>query len=118
MKRSRIRPKGTPDPVWLEARAATIYRAHGRCERCRGNDGSEVHHRQGRRIANPHALANLVLLCAGCHRFVHSYPTESYLTGWLVHHNGVDEPCEVPLTDRRGRTFSLTNDGDLIPLYR
>ena len=113
MKRSRIRQRYTPDEVWLTNRTATIYRAKGRCERC-GRDGSEVHHRQGRGGSNPHTLANLVLLCPECHRHVHARPSESYATGWLVYRNGTDDPAGVPLTNTRGRTFRLTDDGAVI----
>ena len=123
MKRSRIRRR-TPirqtfeaDPVYGEARVLVIHRAKGRCERC-GDNGSDVHHRQGRGGPDPHNLANCTLLCRSCHSWAHLHPWEAYESGWCVRRTGNDQPADIPLTDTRGRSFLLTEDGQRIPVIR
>ena len=43
-----------------------------------------IHHRKLRR-AKDHSVPNLLLLCKGCHDFIHAHPAQSYANGWLVH---------------------------------
>lgn len=44
------------------------------CSRCGWNEAvCDIHHIHGKKIPNPDAHSNLVLLCPNCHRVVHKY---------------------------------------------
>lgn len=60
-------------------------RARGRCERCNGV-GAEWHHRRTRSVRDDHrhCPCNGVLLCSGCHQWVHAHPFEARQAGWIV----------------------------------
>lgn len=81
--------------------------------------GYSLHHRKGRRalpgMPDPHTPANLVTLCgsgvSGCHGHVHANPEESYTEGWLIRRGGVDDPATVPVLDRMGHMWLLTDRG-------
>lgn len=108
-----------------EVREHVLNRDMYACRRCGAPINYadySLHHRQGRRGSDPHRYSNLVTLCGsgttGCHGRVHSRPAESYNTGLMVRRNSIDDTEEVPLIDLNGFAVCLTNDGDLIPLYR
>ena len=102
------RKKSMPTEVWQR-----VYdRDNGQCVRCAA-PGGVVHHRQGRRKNDPHAIAGLVLLCDPCHRHVHDHPAESYANGLMVRRTGIEVPAEVPI--RVGSTLlHLTTDGGAV----
>jgi 5-methylcytosine-specific restriction endonuclease McrA len=71
-----------------------IRRAMGMCEICKAKAGDVIHHRKLRSQGGTNALANLMLLCDACHRYVHGHPAMSYAAGYLLHRS---DP-EVPLS--------------------
>ena len=62
------------DAVYPERRRQVFERGDGVCEHCRAGAMGSVHHIAGRRIADAHALSNLIGLCEPCHRRAHAEP--------------------------------------------
>ena len=56
---------------WLERRAWVRARDNGRCVRCGGTAGLQVHHRVPRSREWNHSVDNLELLCVSCHSVEH-----------------------------------------------
>ncbi len=94
-------------------RERAYSRDKGRCIRCVRRPGEQIHHRQGRRIADPHRLSNLITLCADCHRYVHAHPAESYDAGTMVPRNGIRTTTGTPIKTTRGWIL-LADDGSYI----
>lgn len=82
---SRRHPVHVYDPDFL---AGLRSRAAGRCE-ARTADCTdipiEVHHRKLRKHGGMDSPANCLLVCGGCHRWVHNHPAEAYTLGLLIH---------------------------------
>lgn len=58
---------------WAAARHATFVRTSGRCEKCQSLDDLHIHHVWPFIFSRLRAVpANLRVLCAPCHRWVHS----------------------------------------------
>ena len=73
-------------------------RSGGRCEvRFPGCTvwATEVHHRLLRKQGGTNDLANLLHICAACHRHGHMNPAEAYDRGFLVH--AWDRPSAIPV---------------------
>lgn len=91
----------------------------GRCIVCNG-PAANVHHRQGRRIRDPHRLSNLLSCCGsgttGCHEAIHSHRFPVYDYGWKVRKHGIATPETAPVK-LFGRGFVyLTNEGEIVPV--
>ena len=75
-----------PQPV-----AASVQkRSGGRCEAATPDcthRAEHLHHRLMRSQGGPDRAANLLHVCAACHRFIHDNPAMSYETGWLLRRN-------------------------------
>lgn len=67
-----------------EVRQRVQSRSRGICEVCRQSDGLHLHHRKMRSQGGPDTAANLLLVCLGCHDYIHANPVEAYENGWLV----------------------------------
>jgi len=86
---------------WPTARKAALARDEGLCRRC-SRPASHVHHRLRKGMGGEldenvkYGLANLVSLCAECHRHIHDHPAESYEAGWLLHTWQVPEENPPP----------------------
>lgn len=98
MKRTRMRSvsdrRRRRDAVYADRRRAVWERAGGACEAgvllvCDG-EMTEVHHRAGRRIPDPHRMTNLLGCCSPCHRFIHEQPTVAMAAGWSVTRSAVE----------------------------
>lgn len=82
------------------ARTYVCERDGNRCRRCGHGVLSpwrHLHHRRRRSQGGTDGLANLVLLCARCHREVHAGPRVARNEGWLVGHGG--DPERIPVLD-------------------
>lgn len=88
-----------------KARQGVRKRTNGVCDRC-ALHGNQIHHRQRRRDGG-HGLANLVLLCDTCHRWVHGNPTDAKAAGYIVP-VGITDVALVPLHTYAGPV--LLND--------
>lgn len=104
-------------------RTEVIFRDGMSCRRCGATPGSQIHHRAPRQRGGTKApwingKANLVLLCIDCHDHIERNRAEAYEQGWLVRRNSNDRPEEVPLTDTRGRSFFLTDSGEVIQITK
>jgi hypothetical protein len=99
---------------WPIQRDAVKERSGGVCEVCRGS-AEQIHHRQpramgGTRRPGVHMPANLLHVCAACHRHIESHRSAALLNGWLVRQG--QDPAVVPvLVDRGSRRVFLTADG-------
>lgn len=101
-----------------DLRAAVHLRAGGRCDLLGCQLGTEwhAHHRQLRSRRGPDTLANLVALCADCHRWVHAHPKHATLIGFMV--PSWDDPETSPaFVHGRGWAWPSTrwtplNEGD------
>ena len=85
-KRRRQRDAG-----YGAAREAVFERARGLCEAnvsplCR-RACEQVHHKAGRGGADPHALSNLLGVCAPCHGWIEQHRQAAYALGLLVRRN-------------------------------
>jgi hypothetical protein len=96
MKRTSIRPVSAKrrkrDAPYARQRAAAFDRADGLCEAPEHADGctgraEQTHHREGRNVADPHHLDNLVCLSERCHARVHLEPLWAYELGLSVRKN-------------------------------
>jgi 5-methylcytosine-specific restriction protein A len=99
----------------LLVRQVVRHRAGGRCERC-GRRGGEIHHRRPRGMGGSsdpatNGLANLVLLCRPCHRWVESHRCAARAAGWLVWQG--HDPAAVAL-QLRDRSVLLTDIGEYL----
>lgn len=72
-------------------------------------DQGHIHHRKLRKQGGGDEASNLIVIHPPCHRWVHGNPTTAYEKGYLVH--SWDEPEDVPVKFRDGRTAYLTTDG-------
>jgi hypothetical protein len=75
--------------VIYPARRVQVYeRARARCEALACSDCSgrceQVHHIAGRGGEDPHALTNLLGVCAACHAFIHAHPQLARERGWMI----------------------------------
>ncbi len=101
-----------------QVRATVLTRAadahgHPRCECCGAGRAEQIHHRRARqsggtRRAASNLAANLLALCAGCHRDIESRRAVAYARGHLLHHT--DAPAETPVR-YRGWLVCLGDDG-------
>lgn len=88
-------------PTWDEAttRAAVQGRSQGICEMRCGNLAAEMHHRKGRGVGGRWHPANIIHICAPCHRRCTSPAgTErewAEYVGLVVH--GYEDPALVPI---------------------
>ena len=87
-----------------DAARLVLGRSRGICERCAERNATDIHHRRprgmgGTRHPEIHSPANLLHLCADCHRWVESNSRAAYEFGWKVPHNTLD-PVEVPVKRR------------------
>jgi 5-methylcytosine-specific restriction endonuclease McrA len=71
------------DAVYPQRRREVWERADGVCEYCRGAAMTSVHHIEGRRVPDPHALHRLVGLCDPCHRRAHREPEWAMSVGLM-----------------------------------
>jgi 5-methylcytosine-specific restriction endonuclease McrA len=78
VKRSRVNAvssrKRKRDAVYPARRREVWERGGGVCEWCGMAEMQSVHHIEGRRVADPHALHRLIGLCEPCHRRCHAEP--------------------------------------------
>lgn len=95
----------------------------GVCRRC-GHLATNKQHRIGRGMGGTNrtdvnSAAALVLMCGsgttGCHGWATTHPDEAYATGWAIRRSDTRPPSEIPLTDLRGHTFLLADDGSVNP---
>lgn len=93
-------------------------RDQNRCARCGSADSLHVHHRRRRSQGGGDDWANLVTLCASCHRWVHLAIATARSRGWLL---GPDEdPADRSLPHWAwpdGRIW-LGDDGGIILVRR
>lgn len=91
-------------------------RAGWLCEICESWDDCQVHHRRpramgGSRREDTNSPANLLLLCADCHRNTESRRGEALNNGWLVRQ--ADSPAQIAvLVDNGSRWVYLTSTGE------
>ena len=92
------------------------------CRRC-GVYGNNIHHRIGRGMGGTkredvNSLAALVTLCGsgttGCHGWITEHPEEAYRLGWSIRRSEPDPAESIPLVDKYGQFFWLTEDGGVI----
>jgi 5-methylcytosine-specific restriction endonuclease McrA len=62
------------DRVYAERRRQVFERGDGVCEFCMSASMGSIHHIEGRRVPDPHALHRLIGLCDPCHRRAHAEP--------------------------------------------
>lgn len=96
-------------------------RAKDACERCCRPIFSwsphEIHHRRPRGMGGSkdpltNSLANGVLLCPPCHRFIEAHRDKARSLGWLVRQG--QAPTEAPLYYHGSRWVVLTLDGEIL----
>jgi hypothetical protein len=105
----------------LATRQLVIDRLNHACLRC-GMPGQVIHHRRPRKRGGTlrpeiNSPENLVWICEKCHAWIESRRIDAYASGWLVK-EGIDGPAEIPLWDRAGCEFFLTDDGAIVPTGR
>jgi cytochrome c553 len=66
---------------WALRRDLVMERAGGRCEGCRLNPASEVHHRTYEHVTQEF-LFELVALCGDCHDRIHAKPDQPPTPTW------------------------------------
>lgn len=95
----------------------------GKCLRC-GRPSTNTQHRIGRgmggsrrpEVNSPAALASICGSGAtGCHGYITQHPTEAYATGWAIRRSSTTPPSQIPLVDIAGRSWFLTEEGDIKP---
>lgn len=94
----------TGSPIPPLSRRIVKTRDQGRCLRCGcPTRNGEWHHRRSRRVRGEHrhCVCNGVWLCNTCHRDVHSHPTESLESGFIVS-GFIDLPGSIPIQAHYG----------------
>jgi 5-methylcytosine-specific restriction protein A len=94
-------------------------RSGGRCEGCRGEPATEMHHRLPRGQGGSHdprkgLPCNALHLGPKCHRWAETNHPQVYELGWKIRHGADDDPCSIPATIHTpyGRgSWLLTEDG-------
>jgi 5-methylcytosine-specific restriction endonuclease McrA len=66
---------------------ALLARCSGICEICGAAGASHRHHKLRRGQGGKNTMANILMLCDGCHFAVHEFPSVSYANGWLLRKN-------------------------------
>lgn len=61
-------------------------------------------------------LSNLLLLCRGCHQYVHAHPTEAVANGWIVRASPGVPPAEVVVRLADGYLYHLDDYGGRSPV--
>ncbi len=112
----RSRPVSEPGRPHRLTREAVRERDGGRCVVCGRGGLVHLHHRRpvhagGSRNPAVHASANLVCVCAGCHRRIHARPAWARDAGLLLP-AGAD-PEAVPVRVHGRGLVRLGNDGGL-----
>ena len=92
---------------WAERRAKVMERAGHRCEGCRAQPATEVHH-----LTYQHAtqefLFELVAICGDCHARWHGKPERPKAPTWTPRHIGRGQAKESPNAQaRRGQLSQL-----------
>lgn len=97
------------------SRALVNTRDEWRCVRC-NMPGNEWHHRRGRAVddEHQHCACNGIVLCATCHRWVHSHPLIARIMGWIVS-RAVRAPGTVPVSTQQHGWVLLSCDGETEP---
>lgn len=98
------------DRDYEKQRQAAYQRDKGRCVVGVTCPGEQTHHRQGRRIPDPHQLANLLTVCAMHHAAIHQRPEWARENGYMVPRLGVLTPETVPV--RYGNLMVNLTNGD------
>lgn len=80
-----MRRKSKPYPKRMVA--DLLRRSDGQCEvhvapQCQFF-GGEVHHLTPRSKGRRDVIANVVMACGECHRWIHAHPREAKVKGWL-----------------------------------
>lgn len=97
--------------TWDEraTREAVANRSGGICEYCHRHQAQEMHHRKSRGVGGEWSPANILHLCARCHRhFTFEARMDGYQLGVCLRR--FEEPGEVPVTAYDGNTLWLTDD--------
>jgi 5-methylcytosine-specific restriction endonuclease McrA len=68
-----------------------LFELHPLCQRCGERPPMHLHEllRRGQ-SGSPTDIANIVALCAECHRDAHLHPTRAREEGWLIFRKDVD----------------------------
>lgn len=72
---------------WHTLNGALEHRSGSHCERCGFPvlmEAAERHHRKLRSQGGEDKVWNLVLLCPGCHQWVHAHPRRATYDGFIV----------------------------------
>lgn len=77
---------------WREMRRLAIEHAEHRCQLCNAAGNLEVHHRTYERLGRER-LADLIALCADCHRWHHGHTRERHHI--KARSEGITEPSVV-----------------------
>lgn len=90
-------------------------RAGGVCEKCGGalGRGGDAHHRLKRSGPERDVLSNLVMVCRGCHSWVHANPSQAREDGWIL--TSKQAPADVPVRFAQG-LVRLDDEGGVTPL--
>ena len=102
----------TATPIPELSRNLVVARDKSRCVRCAGPClPGEWHHRRTRNVRDDdtHLPSNGILLCPGCHRWVHAHPFEARAEGWIV--SRYSTPSLEPLTHALWGRVTLDHDG-------
>ena len=102
-KGTRPKQEWSSDEDYAIAHALVMERAKGKCEHCRTEPATNVHHKAGRGFAGCHHPMLLVALCgsgntSGCHQLAHSV---SVATGSAL---GLRLPWRTTADDLEGTT--------------
>ena len=65
-------PEGYEEKPWPVARREALEHAGHKCEDCDATENLHVHHLVYRSLGGGHCAANLMVLCAPCHREHHA----------------------------------------------
>lgn len=112
-----IRPDPFPPPVRL-----LLARRDECCQRCGKTGRLEAHHRRAKASGGSSARShtqcacNGVLLCRGCHEWVHLNPRKARAEGWIVLQS-VSKPAAVPIVADPATDADPDVDTDTRPWY-